>query len=97
MVAVMYAGKIIEYANVNELFSIPSHPYTVALLESLPKIERNVGRLYSIKGQPPDLGNLPPGCSFAPRCPHAMGICNKEYPAQREIGDNHTVSCWLIN
>lgn len=97
MVAVMYAGKIIEYANVNELFSTPSHPYTVALLESLPKIERNVDRLYSIKGQPPDLGNLPPGCNFAPRCPHAMEICNKEYPAQHEIGDNHAVSCWLIN
>ena len=97
MVAVMYAGKIVECASVKELFNNPSHPYTLALLESLPKIERNVDKLYSIKGQPPDLGNLPPGCSFALRCPHAKEICNKEYPAQREIGDSHTVSCWRIN
>ena len=93
-VAVMYAGKIVESAPVSDLFNNPIHPYTKALLESLPKMDRKMDKLYSIEGQPPDLGNLPPGCSFAPRCWKVHDICKKEYPAQHEIGNNHTVSCW---
>jgi oligopeptide/dipeptide ABC transporter ATP-binding protein len=96
-VAVMYAGKIVECANVRELFNHPYHPYTVALLESLPKMEKKVERLYAIEGQPPDLGNLPTGCSFAPRCTYTMDICGKEPPSQHEIGANHSVSCWRVS
>ena len=67
-VVVMYAGKIVENAPIRELFNNPQHPYTQALIESLPKLEVERERLASIEGQPPDLGNLPPGCKFAPRC-----------------------------
>ncbi|MDD5038706.1 MAG: ABC transporter ATP-binding protein, partial [Dehalococcoidales bacterium] len=67
-VAVMYAGKIVESAGIRELFNNPTHPYTIALMNSLPKIEVKVPKLYSIEGQPPDLRNMPAGCAFAPRC-----------------------------
>ncbi len=94
-VAVMYAGKIVENAPIRDLFNNPKHPYTVALMDSLPKMEEDLEMLYSIEGQPPDLRQLIPGCSFAPRCEHAMDICSREYPAISEIKDGHTVSCWL--
>ena len=93
--AVMYAGRIVESAGVRELFNNPSHPYTSALLNSLPKMQENVARLYSIKGQPPELHALPPGCAFAPRCTEAMEVCHQEGPPQTEIGENHRMSCWL--
>lgn len=96
-VAVMYAGKVVECAPIRNLFRTPSHPYTVALLDSLPKMDKKVRRLYAIDGQPPDLANLPPGCSFSPRCSQAMEICRKETPIQSRIGDGHTVSCWLVH
>ncbi|MCI0371632.1 MAG: ABC transporter ATP-binding protein, partial [candidate division NC10 bacterium] len=70
-VAVMYAGRIVEHAGVRELFNHPRHPYTVALLNSVPRLERRVERLASIEGQPPPLYDLPEGCPFAPRCAHA--------------------------
>jgi oligopeptide/dipeptide ABC transporter ATP-binding protein len=92
-VAVMYAGRIVEEANVRSLFRSPAHPYTVALLHSLPKLGRGAERLYSIGGQPPDLRQLPPGCSFAPRCPKATGPCLTEYPAQRDVGLGQRVCC----
>jgi len=94
-VAVMYAGKIVESGTTEELFDHPTHPYTIALMNSLPKMGAKVDRLYSIDGQPPDLSTLPPGCSFAPRCPEAMDICLKEYPSQSTISEGHTMSCWL--
>jgi len=94
-VAVMYAGRVIECANIRNLLNAPSHPYTVALLESLPKMDNEVRKLYSIEGQPPDLANLPPGCSFVSRCSQAMEICKKEPPVQSTVGEGHTVSCWL--
>ena len=96
-VAVMYAGKVVECATIRNLFSTPSHPYTVALLDSLPKMDKKVRKLYAIEGQPPDLANLPPGCSFASRCSQAMEICKKEPPVQSVVGEGHTVSCWLAN
>jgi oligopeptide transport system ATP-binding protein len=96
-VAVMYAGKVVECAPIRNLFSTPSHPYTVALLDSLPKVDKKVRKLYTIEGQPPDLANLPPGCSFAPRCSQAMEICKKESPAQSVVEEGHTVSCWLAD
>jgi len=94
-VAVMYAGRIVESAGVRELFNNPSHPYTIALLNSLPKIEVKVDKLYSIEGQPPELHALPPGCSFAPRCPDAMEICRQEYPPQSMLSEGHYMNCWL--
>jgi oligopeptide/dipeptide ABC transporter ATP-binding protein len=94
-VAVMYAGKIVELAGIRALFNRPRHPYTMALMNSVPKMERKVNRLTSISGQPPDLKELPPGCSFAPRCSLAMDICRKEYPPVSTAGEGHTLTCWL--
>ena len=94
-VAVMYAGKIVEAGPVREIFNEPSHPYTQALLSSVPKMEEKVDRLHSIRGQPPSLLDLPEGCTFAPRCPHAMDVCWKEYPTAATVGREHTANCWL--
>ena len=95
-VAVMYAGKIVEKATVRDLFNNPSHPYTVALLRSLPKLEDRVDRLYAIGGQPPSLLELPTGCSFYPRCPQADDKCRMEYPPLMTIADEHFASCWRL-
>jgi dipeptide transport system ATP-binding protein len=92
----MYAGKIVETGDVREIFYSPAHPYTKALLGSLPKMDVKEERLYTIEGQPPDLHALPPGCSFSPRCPDAREICKQEYPAQSIIKDGHLVHCWLF-
>jgi len=94
-VAVMYAGKIVESAVTRELFNNPVHPYTIALLNSLPKMEVKVDRLYSIEGQPPELHALPPGCSFSARCPRVKEGCLKDYPPQKEITRGHFANCWL--
>ena len=96
-VAVMYAGKVVECASIRNLFNNPVHPYTMALLDSLPKMDKKLRKLYTIEGQPPDLANLPPGCNFASRCSRAMEICEKESPGQSVAGDGHTVSCWLTH
>ena len=93
-VAVMYAGKIVESATTMELFDNPRHPYTVALMNSLPKLGVRRDRLFSIDGQPPDLRTLGTGCSFAPRCNDAQEICRREYPSQVMVSEDHTVSCW---
>ena len=95
-VAVMYAGKIVEAADTRDLFDNPRHPYTIALMGCLPKLESRWGKLVSIPGQPPDLSTLPTGCSFAPRCPEAMDICTQEYPGESAAADGHHVSCWLM-
>ena len=95
-VAVMYAGKIVETGDVREIFYNPGHPYTKALLGSLPKMEVKEERLYTIEGQPPELHDLPPGCSFSPRCPDVKEICKQEYPPQSIIKDGHLVHCWLF-
>ena len=94
-VAVMYAGKIVEQANVIELFDNPQHPYTEALLKSVPDLDEDVEFLPSIEGQPPTLDNLPEGCAFAPRCPYAFDKCN-EYPPEFPIGPDHHASCWRL-
>ncbi len=93
-VAVMYAGRIVEGADVRTLFTNPRHPYTIALLKSLPRLGAETERLFTIGGQPPDLRHLPQGCSFAPRCTRAMDICSTEYPSQRDVGEHHFVSCY---
>ena len=95
-VAVMYAGKIVEFGSVRDIFNHPSHPYTEALLASVPKLEEDVDRLYSIEGQPPLLHDLPPGCPFAPRCQYVMEQCREEYPPELTVDAGHTASCWRL-
>lgn len=94
-VAVMYAGQIVEHAPVRELFSNPRHPYTRALLETLPSVDgARTERLNSIDGQPPNMTAHPTSCEFAPRCQHVMDRCRKENPARKDIGNGHDVACW---
>jgi len=95
-VAVMYAGKIVETAATSTIFKAPKHPYTSALINSVPHLDRKDDRLYSIEGQPPSLLNLPPGCRFAPRCPEVKEVCRREQPPVVEISGGHTVSCWGV-
>ena len=93
-VAVMYAGKIVEQADVIQLFDNPSHPYTEALLRSVPNLEDETDFLPSIEGQPPSLDDLPSGCSFAPRCPYVFDRC-EEYPPEFDIEPGHIARCWV--
>jgi len=92
-VAVMYAGKIVEMAEVRELFNNPAHPYTEALMNSVPKIEEKMERLCSVEGEPPHLYDIPPGCAFVPRCSCASDNCREQYPPMIEIRDKHWVRC----
>ncbi len=94
--AVMYAGKIVEQGSVRDLFRAAKHPYTQALLGSMPKLG-NKDPLYAIPGQPPNLAQPPPGCAFHPRCAHAMALCAEREPADRTIGADWTARCWLVD
>ena len=97
-VAVMYAGKVVEEANVEELFAHPRHPYTQGLIRSIPRVDAGAGRrarLEQIPGTVPSLLNPPPGCRFAPRCRHAMPICTAEEPPLREVSAGHKMACVL--
>ena len=94
-VAVMYAGRIVEEGNVRQIFNNPSHPYTEALINSVPKLEEKTERLFSIPGQPPALWDLPQGCSFASRCPSVHDRCHEAYPDTFSIGDGQIAACWL--
>lgn len=94
-VAVMYLGKIVEYADTRTIFKNPRHPYTKGLLNSLPQVGHK-RRLVPIEGAIPDPFEIPQGCAFAPRCPHAMRKCREE-PQLLEIASGHRVSCWLEN
>jgi oligopeptide/dipeptide ABC transporter ATP-binding protein len=97
-VAVMYAGRIVEEGSVRSIFDRPSHPYTRALLNALPKMEQKVEKLASIEGSPPALFDLPPGCAFAPRCQHAHQVHSEEFPPYFEADDDpgHRAACWLL-
>ncbi len=96
-VAVMYAGKIVEIADVEDLFYRPQHPYTQALLGSVPDLEEDVEWLTSIHGQPPNLDNMPTGCSFQPRCEYAFEKCEEEYPPEYLVGNKHIARCWRLD
>ncbi len=96
-VAVMYAGKIVEIADVEDLFYKPQHPYTQALLGSVPDLEEEVDWLTSIEGQPPQLDNMPVGCSFQPRCEYAFDRCDEEYPPEYAVGSKHIARCWRLD
>jgi oligopeptide/dipeptide ABC transporter ATP-binding protein len=94
-VAVMYAGRIVETGPVRQIFSAPAHPYTTALLESIPRLSDSRARLTAIDGQPPDPAALPPGCAFHPRCGKAMDHCREESPAPTALAAGHETRCWL--
>jgi oligopeptide/dipeptide ABC transporter ATP-binding protein len=92
--AVMYAGKIVEAGSVRELFNAPQHPYTKALIGSMPKLGSKE-KLFAIPGQPPDLATLPPGCAFHPRCVEALARCATEEPGEVRVGGSWSARCWL--
>lgn len=97
-VAVMYAGKVVETGTSKDIFYNPSHPYTKALLKSLPSTDMDRStRLVSIPGTPPDLLNPPVGCGFASRCEHCMKICHEVYPYQFDVDEKHVSACWLLH
>lgn len=92
--AVMYAGKIVEIGPAENIIRVPSHPYTQALISSVPTGTRQDGRLKAIQGVPPNLLDPPHGCRYHPRCPHAMDICRTEEP-EFTVVEKNSVSCWL--
>lgn len=93
-VAVMYAGNIVEYGGVIEVFENPGHPYTRALLRSVPRLDRKCETLEHIQGQPPSLLNIPDRCAFLPRCPVAVGECTGPRPQLEAIALKHMVACY---
>jgi oligopeptide transport system ATP-binding protein len=94
-VAVMYAGNIVEVADVETLFADPKHPYTQGLLGSIPRADRDVDELAIIEGSVPNLVNPPQGCRFHPRCPHGMDVCRVKKPVDVGVSENHFVACHL--
>jgi peptide/nickel transport system ATP-binding protein len=95
-IAIMYAGNIVEYGDVESVFKEPLHPYTQGLLGAFPSIKGEKKKLISIPGQPPDLLHPPTGCRFHPRCPYAMEVCKKEVPVlQKQGSGEHSVACYL--
>ncbi|WP_019119834.1 ABC transporter ATP-binding protein [Brevibacillus massiliensis] len=94
-VVVMYAGKVVEEADVFDIFENPKHPYTQGLLHSIPKLRRKTERLQSIPGNVPTPGNMPSGCKFAPRCSHAMDVCREQEPDLLQIASGHRCRCFL--
>jgi oligopeptide/dipeptide ABC transporter ATP-binding protein len=95
-VAVMYAGRIVECGPVKQIFEAPSHPYTRALIASVPKMTGAAGRLTTIEGQPPSLMDLPAGCRFASRCALVEQRCLDAYPGTVRVGHEHTADCWKV-
>jgi oligopeptide/dipeptide ABC transporter ATP-binding protein len=96
-VIVMYAGRVVEEGPTRAIFKNPQHPYTWSLLRSMPRVDE-VGkeRLISIKGLPPDLGKMPPGCKFHPRCKFRVDRCFTEEPELEDVGPNQRARCWVL-
>ena len=95
-VNVMYAGRIVESADADALYARPRHPYTVGLLQSVPRLDRpDTAKLQPIPGQPPDALNRPTGCAFHPRCPLATAQCRAEVPPLRQLAAGHAAACWV--
>jgi len=92
-IAVMYAGRIVEHADAVSLYRTPGHPYTAALMASLPRLDQKGSTLNTIKGLPPSLLNIPPGCPFHPRCPRAEAVCSAEVPPDHRLGMGRTSKC----
>jgi oligopeptide/dipeptide ABC transporter ATP-binding protein len=95
-VAVMYAGRVIESGPTRWIFNAPAHPYTQALIESIPRLGDGPGRLTAIDGQPPDLATLPAGCAFQARCPKVMDRCRDEAPPDFAVTAEQHARCWLV-
>jgi oligopeptide/dipeptide ABC transporter ATP-binding protein len=95
-VAVMYGGRIVEQGTIRQIFKQPAHPYTEALLNSIPRVERKVERLYAIEGQPPSMFSLPTGCHFEPRCPYAEDVCRESYPPAFDSETGQIAACWRL-
>jgi peptide/nickel transport system ATP-binding protein len=96
-VAVMYCGKVVEFADVKTLFKNPQHPYTVGLLNSLPRHDIDQEELIAIKGNVPSPFEMPNGCAFAPRCPHASAICHTKEPELVAHLENNEIRCWIYS
>jgi peptide/nickel transport system ATP-binding protein len=94
-VGVMYAGNLCEVADIKDIFRSPKHPYTQALLNSVPRLSQE-GELQSIEGSVPNLVSPPSGCRFHPRCPHAMEVCKGVFPEMKEVAKNHSVACYWV-
>ncbi|TWT05619.1 ABC transporter ATP-binding protein [Reyranella sp. CPCC 100927] len=95
-VNVIYAGRVVEAASADALYARPTHPYTIGLLRSVPRLDQPATEtLAPIEGQPPDPLDLPAGCPFHPRCPLATAQCRREPPPLRAVGDAHHVACWV--
>jgi len=96
-VAVMYAGRIVEYGPIEEVYNNPRHPYTQLLLSSIPRLRGTIDKLRFIPGEPPDLINPPKGCKFHPRCPFVFDECRVTEPDLITVGENHLARCWLAS
>lgn len=98
-VCVMYAGHLVEYTRSRELFEHPKHPYSEGLIKSIPSLDRECDTLYAIPGNVPALKDLPEGCPFHPRCPHACEVCRQRTPQLQAVSDDtdHLVACWMYD
>ncbi|MFH7599256.1 ABC transporter ATP-binding protein [Streptomyces racemochromogenes] len=94
-IAVMYAGRIVESAPVHAVYTAPAHPYTRGLLDSIPRLDQKGQELYAIKGLPPNLLAIPPGCAFNPRCPMARPVCRTEVPPLAEVAPDRASACFF--
>jgi oligopeptide/dipeptide ABC transporter ATP-binding protein len=96
-VIVMYAGRVVEEGPVDQIFQSPQHPYTWSLLQSVPRVDAEIAeRLVSIKGLPPDMAHMPPGCKFHPRCRFKVDRCMEEEPTLDQVGPNQVARCWVL-
>ena len=94
-VLVMYAGRVVESGTIDSIFYDARHPYTIKLLESIPRLDDNVDRLDEIKGDLPNILNLPRGCSFYPRCPVSISRCKENEPLLVKVGKNRSKACFV--